>query len=163
MIISFFSDIEYTTGIDQSENEGCIFQDDVDMDEQTQFPVLQNIDWVFSIIIKNYPEKTISPEEKHVNALMDILAGKEVEDLEWVVFTDSELGMIITKKVFDGNPYAQIAKIVDAQIIMIKLLSLVVDKELVKEGFTPLIETLMKVSQARQSAWLSPYDLSFLE
>lgn len=81
--------------------------------------------------------------------------------------TDSEINMQIGDKilheVFWGNPYAQLADMVKAQVITLALLVPVLGKETVKAAYADLLETVQKVSESRVSQGLEPYDLSFLD
>lgn len=69
----------------------------------------------------------------------------------------------ITQEVFGGNPYAQLADMVKAQVITLALLVPILWKDVVSTAYADLIVTVKKVSEARVKEWLSPYDLSFLE
>lgn len=46
--------------------------------------------------------------EKHQLVLYKLMSTVEYTDLEGEVFTDEEIGDVITAKVFWGNPYAQV-------------------------------------------------------
>lgn len=76
---------------------------------------------------------------------------------------DIDKGNKITEDVFWGNPYAQLADMVKAQIITLALLVPVLGKETVKMAYADLLATVQKVSESRVSQGLEPYDLSFLD
>lgn len=77
--------------------------------------------------------------------------------------TKIEIGDKILLEVFEGNPYAQLADMVKAQVITLALLVPVLGKETVKAAYADLLATVQKVSESRVSQGLEPYDLSFLD
>lgn len=90
-----------------------------------------------------------------------------IEDIPVYEKTDAdikqEIWENITKEVYDGNPYAQIADLAKAQVTTLALLVPILGKEVVVAAYADLIVTVKKVSEARVKQGLSPYDLSFLD
>ena len=94
-------------------------------------------------------------EDRTINELFDLYVPPPPSNFE--------IGEKITQDVFDGNPYAQLADMVKAQVITLALLVPVLGKETVKAAYADLLETVQKVSESRVSQGLEPYDLSFLD
>lgn len=117
MIISFFSKTGYTTGVDYSNHESLIFQDDLDFNPETQIAELKEKDGKFSIKISKKPEeaKIETRNEKFARVYQALLelpelnATTDTAILEGVEFTDKEKGDLIQARVFEGNPHAQSA------------------------------------------------------
>lgn len=116
----------------------CIFCKDLEFNEDTQ-TISFNPD-TEEIIIEDKPIPVITETVKNI----------------WI-------GDKITQDVFWGNPYAQLADMVKAQVITLALLVPVLGKETVKAAYADLLVTVQKVSESRVSQGLEPYDLSFLD
>lgn len=156
------------------ENEGILIREnplDFPPSVQRKYFWASAEDWKFpeSVDIEN--EEWITPDGKYVQArtvhnpytkeyrviheLFDIFVPPPPSSFE--------IGEKITQDVFDGNPYAQLADMVKAQVITLALLVPVLWKETVKAAYADLLETVQKVSESRVSQGLEPYDLSFLD
>ncbi len=124
MIISFFSHTDYTTGVDYSSNPDCLHQEDIEINLDTHIPVLIEEDGEYSIEVQ---EKTLPPEtseEKHARVYNSIISTESLDDidLEWEIFSDFEIGELITARCFGGNPHAEKALTNKALAIAIALL-----------------------------------------
>lgn len=111
--------------------------------------------------------------EEVLYILDSIPSDEEIKDMWWdsvieyiqptISLTNEEIGESITKEVYDGNPYAQIADLAKAQVTTLAFLVQILGKDVVVAAYADLIVTVKKVSEARVKQRLSPYDLSFLE
>lgn len=110
MFISFFSKTEYVTGADYSQNPDCIHQENLEMNVDTQEPVLTGSkgNYKIEILDKAIPAETAM--QKHARIKQALLSTEDISDfdLEWEQFSDIEIGDIITARIFQGNPYAQL-------------------------------------------------------
>lgn len=67
-------------------------------------------------------------------------------DLEWVTFTNKEIGDIILERVFGGNPHAESALLAKTNTYILSLLSWEPDEELLDS----IIEKQNKINEVRQ-------------
>lgn len=107
MLVSFFSKTEYITWVDYSEDARCILQREVEFSPDTHFLQLWDDNEVVIIPKAVSVETTI---EKHSRIKQALLSTEDISefDLEWEQFSDIEIGDIITARIFQGNPYAQL-------------------------------------------------------
>ena len=97
------------------------------------------------------PEETI--EAKKVRIFSSLVASPDIEsiDLEWVQFTNQEIGDIIQARVFGGNPHAESALQAKISSYIISVISGEPNTELLAE-----IEDKQKgVNEVRNKFWLS--------
>lgn len=97
------------------------------------------------------PEETI--EAKKVRIFSSLVASPDIEsiDLEWVQFTNQEIGDIILERVFGGNPHAESALQAKISSYIISVISGEPNIELLNE-----IEDKQKgVNEVRNKFWLS--------
>ena len=97
------------------------------------------------------PEETI--EAKKVRIFSSLVASPNIEsiDLEWVQFTNQEIGDIILERVFGGNPHAESALQAKISSYIISVISGEPNIELLNE-----IEDKQKgVNEVRNKFWLS--------
>ena len=119
MLISFFP-TSCETWIDYSSHPDCIGVFDVDFDPNTQLATFSNWEVVIT-------EKPIAPpppetaEAKHNRIYNNVVTSTNLDtiDLEWEVFTDFEVGELITKRCFNSNPHAE--KAITNKILAITL------------------------------------------
>lgn len=96
------------------------------------------------------PEETI--EAKKVRIFSSLVASPDIEsiDLEWVQFTNQEIGDIIQARVFGGNPHAESALQAKISSYIISVISGEPNIELLNE-----IEDKQKgVNEVRNKFWL---------
>lgn len=96
------------------------------------------------------PEETI--EAKKVRIFSSLVASPDIEsiDLEWVQFTNQEIGDIILERVFWGNPHAESALQAKISSYIISVISGEPNTELLAE-----IEDKQKgVNEVRNKFWL---------
>lgn len=137
MILSFFSETEYITDNDQSENPDCIAVfNDVDFDHETQIAKLVNNELVIETVIERDQESKIS---------------------------DREIWNIILDKNFSWNINAQLSSLSKVNIKILYSLSEIIWKDKVKIIFSDEIALAKNISDTRVECWLSPYDLSSLD
>ncbi len=55
------------------------------------------------------PEETLEQKKGRITELLISSQDLSTVDLEWIVFTNKEIGDIILERVFEGNPYAESA------------------------------------------------------
>lgn len=55
------------------------------------------------------PEETLEQKKGRITELLISYPNLSTVDLEWIVFTNKEIGDIILERVFNGNPYAESA------------------------------------------------------
>ena len=97
------------------------------------------------------PEETI--EAKKTRIFSSLVASPDIEyiDLEWVQFTNQEIGDIILERVFWGNPHAESALQAKISSYIISVISGEPNIELLNE-----IEDKQKgVNEVRNKFWLS--------
>lgn len=137
MKVSIFSDLTYATWIDYSYtpedvdlslpsrgDPNCIACLDIDFDPETQALEFAMSKKKLTYEIVSLPEKPEDPHVKHQRILLEVVWTPDLKslDIEWESFTDMEIGEIICKRCFKGNPHAQmsllrkIAKIQDIKI-----------------------------------------------
>ena len=102
-------------------------------------------------------EEYIEPEEtsdaKKIRIFSSLVASSDIEsvDLEWVQFTNQEIGDIILERVFGGNPHAESALQAKISSYIISVISGEPNIELLNE-----IEDKQKgVNEVRNKFWLS--------
>lgn len=55
------------------------------------------------------PEETLEQKKCRITELLISYPNLSTVDLEWIIFSDIEIGEIIRSRVFAGNPYAEAA------------------------------------------------------
>ena len=82
MFISFFSKTEYVTGADYSQNPDCIHQENLDMNVDTQEPVLTGSEGNYKIEIldKAIPEETAM--QKHARIKQALLSTEDISEFD---------------------------------------------------------------------------------
>jgi len=58
-----------------------------------------------------YEEPAETPDEQKIRVKLALISTPDLSsvDLEWVTFSDTEIGDIIQERVFEGNPHAESA------------------------------------------------------
>lgn len=112
MLLSFFSSW-YITDNDQSHNPDCIYQEDIVFDPTTQTVELIETEWVYSIRVSDIPRDPESPSEKKARVIEAIISAEDIStlDTEGVTFTKKEKWEIISRKLYEGNIYDEIAEV----------------------------------------------------
>ena len=148
MIISFFSHTDYTTWVDYSWNPDCIKQEDIEIDIDTQMPILIENDGEFSIQIQDKPIPPKDPEVRKKEILL-ALSFDNIDDtvIDFDV-SDIEIWEIITRLVFDWNPYAQAA-------MQAKILAMILSQESNMELLQKVQEVQSKINRVRNKFKLS--------
>lgn len=156
------------------ENEGQLIRENpLDFPEavQRKYFWASAEDWKFPDSLDIDAEGFETPEGKYIQSSTVTnpytLEERNIYELREIYIphppSNLEIGEKITQDVFWGNPYAQLADMVKAQVITLALLVPVLGKETVKAAYSDLLETVQKVSESRVSQGLEPYDLSFLD
>lgn len=156
------------------ENEGILVREnplDFPYSVQRKYFWQSAEDWKFPNSVDFESEDWVTPEGKYIQARNVINPYTNEERMIYELFdiyvspppSNQDIGDKITQDVFDGNPYAQLADMVKAQVITLALLVPVLGKETVKAAYADLLVTVRKVSESRVSQGLEPYDISFLD
>lgn len=156
------------------ENEGILIREnplDFPPAVQRKYFWASAEDWKFPESVDCENEDWITPPGKYIQAISVQNPYTKEQRIIFKLFdvfippppSNLEIGEKITQDVFDGNPYAQLADMVKAQVITLALLVPVLGKETVKAAYADLLVTVQKVSDARVAQGLEPYDLSFLD
>lgn len=97
------------------------------------------------------PEETI--EAKKVRIFSSLVASPDIEsiDLEWVQFTNQEIGDIIQARVFGGNPHAESALQAKVSAYIFSVMNGEPNETLRSE----IEEKQNKVNEVRIKLWLS--------
>ena len=96
------------------------------------------------------PEETIEAKKARIQASLISSPHLETVDLEWVQFTNQEIGDIILERVFWGNPHAESALQAKISSYIISVISGEPNTELLTE-----IEDKQKgVNEVRNKFWL---------
>lgn len=168
MIISFFSEIDYTTGVDYSNHESLVFQDDLDFNPETQTAELVEEDWNFSIKISEKPEeqKVESFQEKRTRVFQKFIEAETLEDFDWegIEPTEQDYNNLIVLRNFSGDAGSQVTMLTKA---VFKILAILLEKKVIPIEELAMIfqEDLQKtqeISETRVALGLNPFDFSFL-
>lgn len=139
MIVSFFSETEYTLWVDNSSDERCIYQEDIDFSPNEENIQLVKDGNTWKIVISNKEKNPETAFEKHnrIKKLVVETIDITTVNLEGETFSDIEIWDIITARVFWGNPYAQMvlqAKVTKALLKQIAGQATESDTQLIQYG-----------------------------
>lgn len=169
MIISFFSKTDYTTGVDYSNHESLVFQDDLDFNPETQIAELIEEDGSFSIKISEKPQepKVESFQEKRTRVFQKFIEAETLEDFdwEWVEPTEQDYNNLIVLRNFSGDAGSQVTMLTKA---MFKILAILIEKKVIPiEELAYLFQEDLKktqeISETRVALGLKPFDFKFLQ
>ena len=87
-------------------------------------------------------------EKKKYRIYQALISSPDIQsvDLEWIVFTNKEIGDIILDRVFWGNPHSQSALLAKTNAYLLSVISWEPDEELIDS----IIEKQNKINEVRQ-------------
>lgn len=90
-------------------NPDCVACLDLEFDPTIQTIEVTEKKGKFTATVVDLPPRPETPEEKHDRVYQSIIMTENLDDvdLEGEVFSDFEIGEIITARVFGGNPHAE--------------------------------------------------------
>ncbi len=100
-----------------------------------------------------YVEPEESSDAKKIRILATLIASPDIQDvdLEWIVFSNKEIGDIILDRVFGGNPHAESALQAKISSYIISVISGQPNTELLTE----IEEKQVRVNEVRNKFWLA--------
>lgn len=150
MQIQFFPSLtEYGEGLEEREGSLGVFDLPNDFSPENQIAYLEEIKEGYKVVVSDKPPRKETPEEKKSRILSCLtLENIKKYNIEWVEFSDEEIGNIIEKLVFWGNRHAQIA--LNSKLMMM-VLSEQKDVDLIKEAIDTQNKINKLISQLRIS------------
>lgn len=100
-----------------------------------------------------YEEPAETPEQQKARIKLTLISTPDISsvDLEWVTFSDTEIGDIIQSRVFGGNPHAESALIAKTSAYLLSVASGEPNEELLEEIFLKKSQ----VNEVRNKFWLT--------
>jgi len=115
-------------------------------------PTQEQLDSLNCDSYEEYVEPEESSDAKKIRILATLIASPDIQsvDLEWIVFTNKEIGDIILDRVFDGNPHAESALQAKISSYIISVITGQPNTELLAE----IEEKQAMVNEVRNKFWL---------
>jgi len=129
-----------------------IYRDWVIMGLVDTEPTQEQLDSLNCDSYEEYVEPEESSDAKKIRILATLIASPDIQsvDLEWIVFTNKEIGDIILDRVFDGNPHAESALQAKISSYIISVITGQPNTELLAE----IEEKQAMVNEVRNKFWL---------
>lgn len=167
MIISFFSNVDYTTGVDYSGHPLLLHQEDIDFDPETQIAELTENNGQYIVKISDMPETPENEDfqERRKRVFGNFITAETLEDFDWegIELTEQDYNNLIILRNFSGDAGSQVAMLTKAIFkTLVLFMQIGVKKEQIAELFGPELIEVQKISETREALGLNPFDISFL-
>ncbi len=82
-------------------------------------------EYLDEILCDSYREYSENPESKRNQIKQSLISSSDLSivDLEWISFSDKEIGDIILERVFEGNPHGQSAMLAKTSAYLLSVIS----------------------------------------